>query len=289
MASNPSRRYVLDKLLGRGSFGEVHRAIDIQTDQFVAIKIIDLEATDDDMTDIEQEIQLLSQCESPFIAQYYSSCVVDTQLWISMEYVDGGSCYELLRPGPFEEHQIAMILRGLLLGLQYLHSQGKIHRDIKCANVMLSSDGDVKLVDFGVASQLNEQKAKRSTFVGTPHWMAPEVISRKEYDSKADIWSLGITAMEMAHSKTPYSDLHPLKALIKIPQDDPPQLHAVDESTGRYFTNEFCDFVKCCLVKDPNERPSATELLEHPFVGYDNNGDERIFLADLVSRYRDWK
>ncbi|KAI9889682.1 MAG: hypothetical protein M1814_005083 [Vezdaea aestivalis] len=266
--------------LGSGSFGVVYKAIHCPSGEVVAIKLIDLESSDDDIQEIQQEISLLSTCASPFVTQYRESFLHGYKLWIVMEYLGGGSCHDLLKAGTFNEGQIAIVCRELLLGLDYLHQEGKIHRDIKSANILLSTSGKVKLADFGVATQLSNIKSQRNTFVGTPYWMAPEVIEQSGYDYKADIWSLGITAIELVNGEPPHAGTHAMKVLFHIPKAPAPQLE------GSRYSKEFKDFVAICLNKDSDARPSAKDLLRHKFI---RHAGKFQGLQELIERRQEWE
>ncbi|OCT59982.1 hypothetical protein XELAEV_18046001mg [Xenopus laevis] len=250
---------VLEKL-GEGSYGSVYKASHKETSQIVAIKQIPVES---DLQEIIKEISIMQQCDSPHVVKYYGSYFKNTDLWIVMEFCGGGSVSDIirLRKQTLNEDEIATILQSTLKGLEYLHFMRKIHRDIKAGNILLSCEGTAKLADFGVAGQLTDTMAKRNTVIGTPFWMAPEVIQEIGYNCVADIWSLGITAIEMAEGKPPYAEIHPMRAIFMIPSNPPPTFRKPE-----LWSKDFVDFINLCLVKNPELRSSATELLQHPFI-----------------------
>ncbi|CAM9705604.1 unnamed protein product [Chrysoparadoxa australica] len=257
--------YVLDEQIGHGSFGHVWRATNKTTFDEVAIKIINLDQAEDDIDDIQQEISMLTSFQCPQLTQYYCSFIKEQSLWIVMELLEGGSLADLMKANEltFDEPTVAWIIAEVLRALDYLHSERKIHRDVKADNILLAGDGSLRLGDFGVSTQLTDSVDKRNTFVGTPYWMAPEVITQTKYDAKADIWSLGITAIELAEGRPPLSNLHPMKAVLHIPKRPPPVL---DEDGKKGYSKKFQSFVEQTLDKEADNRPSASELLKHPFA-----------------------
>ncbi|KAI8799330.1 kinase-like domain-containing protein [Cladochytrium replicatum] len=244
--------------------------------------MIDFEEAKDGIEDIRQEISILCQLNSPYITYYDESFVSGMTLWIVMEYCSGGSCHHLLQAGAFPEEEVSVVIRQLLEALRYIHRLGKIHRDIKAENVLMTEDGIVKLADFGVSGQITSTLTKKNTVVGTPYWMAPEVITSSAYDTKADIWSLGITAIELAMKRPPYSNIPGPGAVMKIARLDPP----VGVLDPNRFSEDFRDFVRCCLVKNPTQRPNAAQLLTHRFI---TKHAGMINVRSAVERLRAWK
>ena len=252
--------FTIESCIGRGNFGDVYKATDIRTSKQVAIKVVNLEHTDEDIDTLAQEIFFLSELKSPYVTQYLGTLVEDVSMWIVMEYCGGGSCADLLRlcyRQGLPEQKVSFIVKNVLLGLDYLHSQQKIHRDIKADNILLTESGEVKLGDFGVSGQMRATM-KRGTYVGTPHWMAPEIVNAEAndgYDAKADIWSLGITTYELLKGLPPLSKYEPLKVLAGLSKRKAPRLHG-------HFHACTKGFVAQCLIKCPSRRPSVAELLE---------------------------
>jgi [mitogen-activated protein kinase] kinase 5 len=265
--TEPTNDYELLQRVGCGSFGEVFKARHVRNNSLAAIKVVKLEG-DENFVHIQQEILVLKDCTHPNIISYFSSYLKREKLWIVMEYCAGGSLQDIYQmSGPLLELQIAFVCRETLKGLQYLHRRGKIHRDIKGANILLTQNGEVKLADFGVAAQITATIGKRKSFIGTPYWMAPEVASVERlggYGFECDIWAVGITAIELAELQPPLFDLHPMQVLQLMTRSGykPPRLK--DKSK---WSSTMHDFVKCCLTKSPKKRPTPDKLLNtHPFV-----------------------
>lgn len=272
--------FVDKEKIGSGSFGKVLKAFKKSTNEYVAIKVIQLDSIKDDLENIQKEISLLSRLESSYVTKYMGSFLKGSDLHVVMEYLGGGSLRTLIKPGPLDEVYIKIIMRQVLDGLVFLHSNHIVHRDIKAANILLSEEGVVKIADFGVAREIDDRSSKRTSIVGSPYWMAPEVIEGKDIcDGKADIWSLGITAIELAKGYPPKSDKPPLQALVEIPKSEPPKLE------GK-FCKSFKEFVSTCLKKNPNQRPTPKDLLNHPFLKDVNSS---ISLVDLILRHKEWQ
>ncbi|CEG42167.1 ste ste20 mst protein kinase [Plasmopara halstedii] len=262
---NPEIVFEVLERIGEGSYGKVYKAVNKSSAEVVALKVVPVENEDRAAyEELTREILILERCKSPFVVQYLGSFSYESQLWIAMEFCAAGSLADLhvLRGRQvLREAEIAAVCANITLGLAHLHSQGLIHRDIKAGNLLLNRDGVTKLADFGVSAQLTATVGKRRTVIGTPFWMAPEVIQEAQYDCKADLWSLGITALELAEGEPPLAHMHPMRAIFLIPNRAPPELRAPAN-----FSAEFRDFIALCLKKDPQERASAENLLHHPFI-----------------------
>ena len=243
----------------------MYKARIIDTGDIVAIKIIPL-TEQDEMDSIQKEIAMLRACNHPNIVRYYGSWRAPDALWIAMEYCAGGSVSDIMHAcnAPLEEPVISYICGETLAGLVYLHAQGRVHRDIKCGNILLTDTGEVKLADFGVAAQLTSTLSKRNTFIGTPHWMAPEVIQVSQYDGKVDIWALGISSIEMAEMYPPRWRVNPNRVIFMVVRDPSPRLAEKEK-----WTLSFQDFIAQCLAKDPKSRPTARYMLQHKFLARD--------------------
>ncbi|XP_057967422.1 serine/threonine-protein kinase BLUS1-like isoform X2 [Malania oleifera] len=265
---NPSDYKLLEEV-GYGASATVYRAIYLPLNDVVAIKCLDLDRCNSNLDDIRREAQTMSLIDHPNVVRAYCSFVVERNLWVVMPFMAEGSCLHLMKiayPDGFEESAIGSILKETLKALEYLHRHGHIHRDVKAGNILLDSNGAVKLADFGVSACMfdsGDRKRSRNTFVGTPCWMAPEVLQPGGgYDFKADIWSFGITALELAHGHAPFSKYPPMKVLLMTIQNAPPGL---DYDRDKRFSKSFKEMVAMCLVKDQTKRPTAEKLLKHSF------------------------
>ncbi|KAK3148591.1 hypothetical protein QOZ80_3BG0296910 [Eleusine coracana subsp. coracana] len=261
--------YRLLEEVGYGANAVVYRAIFTPTNRVVAVKCLDLDRVNSNLDDVRRETQTMSLIDHPNVIRSYCSFVVDHNLWVIMPFMSEGSCLHLMKiayPDGFDESIIASILKETLQALEYLHRQGHIHRDVKAGNILIDSPGVVKLGDFGVSACMfdrGDRQRARNTFVGTPCWMAPEVLQPGTgYNFKADIWSFGITALELAHGHAPFSKYPPMKVLLMTLQNAPPGL---DYDRDKRFSKSFKEMVAMCLVKDQTKRPTAEKLLKHSF------------------------
>ncbi|KAI5807436.1 BcSTE20, mitogen-activated protein kinase [Peziza echinospora] len=275
--ADPTKLYRSLIKIGQGASGGVYTAYHVQTNRSVAIKQMNLEQQPKKDL-IINEILVMKDSKHKNIVNFMDSFLYRGDLWVVMEYMEGGSLTDVVTFNLMSEGQIAAICRETLQGLQHLHSKGVIHRDIKSDNILLSLEGNIKLTDFGFCAQINEAMMKRTTMVGTPYWMAPEVVTRKEYGRKVDIWSLGIMAIEMIEGEPPYLTESPLRALYLIATNGTPNLKEPDQ-----LSRELKDFLSQALQVSPDQRASAGELLQHTFLTF---ADPLISLAPLVKAAR---
>ncbi|XP_075848000.1 misshapen-like kinase 1 isoform X15 [Microtus pennsylvanicus] len=291
---DPAGIFELVEVVGNGTYGQVYKGRHVKTGQLAAIKVMDV--TEDEEEEIKQEINMLKKySHHRNIATYYGAFIKksppgnDDQLWLVMEFCGAGSVTDLVKNtkgNALKEDCIAYICREILRGLAHLHAHKVIHRDIKGQNVLLTENAEVKLVDFGVSAQLDRTVGRRNTFIGTPYWMAPEVIACDEnpdatYDYRSDIWSLGITAIEMAEGAPPLCDMHPMRALFLIPRNPPPRLKS------KKWSKKFTDFIDTCLIKTYLSRPPTEQLLKFPFIrDQPTERQVRIQLKDHIDRSR---
>eukprot|EP01117_Protostelium_nocturnum_P011814 TRINITY_DN4308_c0_g1_i1.p1 TRINITY_DN4308_c0_g1~~TRINITY_DN4308_c0_g1_i1.p1 ORF type:complete len:375 (+),score=112.72 TRINITY_DN4308_c0_g1_i1:845-1969(+) len=282
MKDDPEDCFEMGETIGQGSYGTICTCRNVREDKVYAIKFLEIDEEDQDDS-LQKEIDILKESRPcPYVVKYYGCFQKESTLMIIMEFCDGGSAQDILKASKqnFEEDQIASLIAQMVQGLVYLHSNRILHRDIKAGNVLLTCDGRAKLADFGVSAKMSQTGQKRVTMVGSPYWMAPEVISLKNkegYDYKSDIWSLGITAIELAEGKPPLFDVAAMRVIFVIPARDPPTL-----KDPKKWSSDFVDFVSTCLQKDQNKRPSSSDLVSHPFVQKGLKLESTDLLKELV-------
>ena len=286
-SEDPDKIYKILQKVGQGNYGSVYKIQNIKSGQILAAKICKIESNNSES--FKREINMLKQCDSPYILKYYASYIKKNMIWIVLEFCDGGSILDIMRITNefYTEKEIASIIKMVLKGLQFLHAQKKIHRDIKAGNILLTDEGVVKLGDFGVSAQLTDSISKKISKIGTPYWMSPEVISQKSYDSKCDIWSLGITCIELAEGEPPYSEVRTFLVMKKILNNPPKGL-----TKPELWSNDFNDFVQKCLIINPEQRPTAAQLLNHNFIKNNDQGrgiiiQRLIKTMPLINKIRD--
>jgi len=273
--TNPESLFVNLEKIGQGASAVVYigNRVGASKDEIVAIKQMDLEKqSKKDL--ILNEIQVMKQSKHKNIVNFIDGYFYGDKLWVIMEYVSGGTLTDILVNNFMNESQISVVCREVLQGLVFLHSKNIIHRDIKSDNILLSMDGDIKLTDFGFCAQLSEQNSKRNTMVGTPYWMAPEVVTKKLYGPKIDIWSLGIMVIEMVEGEPPYLNENPLRALYLIATNGSPSVRHMEQQTP-----EFKEFLEACLTVDAEERPTSEKALEYDFI---KNSGSKAVLVPLI-------
>ncbi|KAM5170740.1 uncharacterized protein ACMZJ9_003615 [Mantella aurantiaca] len=282
---NPEQTWEILSELGDGAFGKVYKVHHKETQLLAAVKILDI-SSEEALEDHISEIDILGQCQHPNVLKLIEADYWGRQLWIMVEFCAGGALdAAMMELGHgLSENQIRVVCLQTLQGLQYLHSQKIIHRDLKAGNILLTQHGDIRLADFGVSAVNSQMLQRRSSFIGTPYWMAPEVVicetcKDAPYDYKADIWSLGVTLIELAETQPPHHEMNPTRVLLKILKSQPPSL-----KYHHLWSPDFKSFHHKCLQRNPQDRSSASELLEHPFVSsVTDNSPLRELVAELLA------